>query len=120
MTNEEAQVKLTEVVDRLGGVLESVEEMFADRLRAEREIVYRIFRTFLLRSRALDDAREFIRTHLVKSDEVQNVRELKHRIPTRNALTHQLFQQALRGQGFEVVGDVVRCSITIPSRVDPA
>jgi hypothetical protein len=101
MTNEQAE-SLCEALNRL---LTTVDKML--------DLEFRLCWHFLVVAaaewRALNDAREWIKHHLVKSQEGQNVRALKHvaEHAGREHLTHRAFVKALREAGFTIEGDTV-------------
>ena len=66
------------------------------------------------RWRARNDCRQWIKTHLVKSRQKQNVRALKHIAESagRGHLTHASFKQALSEACFRVSGEFVLASIS--------
>jgi hypothetical protein len=109
MTDKQAR-GLCADINRLVGAIDKVIQRSAD-------LEYRLCWHFLAseadRWRALNDAREWIKRHLVKSKEKQNVRALKHvaEHAGRGHLTHKAFRQALREAEFTVEGVSVFASI---------
>jgi hypothetical protein len=120
MTDEQAQADLTTALEQVCTVLDHLNAL-VEKALANRELFAQRLCVECDKSRALLDAREFIKTRLVPSNEREAIRALKHTVEAhcRGHLRHADFRQALEEDGrFRIKGEFVFCSV-VPSCSTP-